>query len=596
MNQNGTTFGDESHVVPLDDINTLEAQEAQLEAQQLGLPPPKFSALNPRFLIIFASIGALMFLAGLASSVLSTALPLIATEFNNTNLYAWVINSYLIASTVMIPISAQLSEIMGRRNLFLLSSGIFLFGSILGGCSVNMSMLVAFRAIQGLGAGPISSVGGIIVSDLVPPRYSGKFNGILGVGTALSVVGGPVFGGLITDQNTWRLIFWINLPIGIPSAIGIWYFLNYEKERLHRAEELSRVQSNKVKIDTEIEIAESPREEPHQEDTPVNDSHNNINNPPRAKRTVALTIDYSGMVLLLASILLSLLASSFGSAHTFPWRSSQVVGLFCGGFGSFILFLLNEALVAREPILPLQQFKNLYIDSIYIIKFSIHFILMGTVSYIPIYFQIIRDNSPTMSGVKMLPLMFGFMISSTICGFLISKKGIGYPFLVIGMALTTLATGLMTLIRVDTSYGGFLAFMSILGIGLGFVTQVVTVMLLAAVTIRQVPATVVSDTFVRTCGGIVGVQVFQLVIQNYLDAKLSDKIPIDLKDLSRTAISKLSQDDQNLVFLTYTKSIGIFYYIGIPIAAIAFLLTIPLYRISMPSRSQKISRTAAAAL
>jgi len=137
-------------------VADLEARQAIAEAQQLGLPPPKFSALNPRFLAVFASISALMFLAGLDSSVLSTALPLISNEYNNTNLYAWVINSYLIASTLMIPISAQLSELMGRKNLLLLSVSIFLFGSILSGCSTSMAMLVAFRAVQGLGAGPIS--------------------------------------------------------------------------------------------------------------------------------------------------------------------------------------------------------------------------------------------------------------------------------------------------------------------------------------------------------------------------------------------------------------------------------------------------------
>jgi len=232
-------------IVPLDD---LEAAQTVLEAQQLGLPPPKFSALNPRFVIVFASICAVQFLAGLDSSVLSTALPLIANEYNNTNLYAWVINSYLIASTIMIPISAQLSEIMGRKNLLMVSIGIFLFGSVLSGLASSMAMLVAFRAIQGFGAGPISSVGGIVTSDIVPPRFSGKFNGILGVITALSVVGGPVFGGLITDQNTWRLIFWINLPIGIPSVVALWWFLNYEKERALREQELEQLKQQQIVV------------------------------------------------------------------------------------------------------------------------------------------------------------------------------------------------------------------------------------------------------------------------------------------------------------------------------------------------------------
>jgi len=583
-------------IVPLDD---LEAAQTVLEAQQLGLPPPKFSALNPRFVIVFASICAVQFLAGLDSSVLSTALPLIANEYNNTNLYAWVINSYLIASTIMIPISAQLSEIMGRKNLLMVSIGIFLFGSVLSGLASSMAMLVAFRAIQGFGAGPISSVGGIVTSDIVPPRFSGKFNGILGVITALSVVGGPVFGGLITDQNTWRLIFWINLPIGIPSVVALWWFLNYEKERALREQELEQLKQQQIvvvkvegraaeytipeKEEFKSENAESPREEPSAT-APAR----------RGKRSVLQSIDWLGMVLLLASILLALLASSFGSAKTFTWGSSEILGMFGGGILAFFLFLLNEAFLAKEPVLPLNQFKNVYLTSIYIIKFSIQFILMGVVSYIPLYFQIIRDSTPTMSGVKMLPLMFSFMIASTLCGFVISKKGIGYPFLIVGMALTLLAVGLLTLIRPSTTYGSFLPFLSILGLGLGFVTQVVTVMLLAAVTLKEVAATVVSDTFVRTAGGIVGVQVFQLIIQNYLDAKLSSDVPLDFNNLSRDAINLLPADQQTLVLTTYTKAMEIFFYVCIPIATISFLLTLPLYRINMPSRNQKISRMAAA--
>eukprot|EP01117_Protostelium_nocturnum_P014243 TRINITY_DN540_c0_g1_i2.p1 TRINITY_DN540_c0_g1~~TRINITY_DN540_c0_g1_i2.p1 ORF type:complete len:592 (-),score=194.68 TRINITY_DN540_c0_g1_i2:127-1902(-) len=568
------------------------------------IPPqtePKFRHLNPRFLLVFLSLAVISFLACLDSTILSTALPKIAEDLNQLDLYAWVINSFLISSTVMIPLSASLGEVVGRKNLLLVSIFIFIFGSILCASAQSMTALVVFRAIQGLGAGPIQSLSSIIVNDIVPDRFGSKFNGILGAFTVFSVVGGPVFGGIIADQNTWRLIFFINIPIGVPAAIAIWYFLNYEKERMARAiESESSHQTKMVEISTN-EKSGFAKQDVLSADLEARDTEKRSNTPyfaPRTvppkptsaeKRTILSRIDWLGIFLLITSILLSLLASSFGSAGTFSWRSSQIGGMFGGGAGAFALFLLNEALIAKDPVIPLKQFLKMEVSFIYISKFCGSFILMGCVSYLPIYFQIVRGDSPTFSGVRMLPLMFGFMLTCLVSGFVVSKRGIGWPFPIIGMALTTLAVGLLSLVGTSTEYVPIFIWLLILGFGLGFATQVITVLLTSAIDKNETAATISTETFIRTVGGIVGVQVFQIVIQWYLFKNLSGKINADFDNLSRQAIMALPISQQSLVLETYTQAIKVLFYILVPLAGISFFMSIPLYKIKVPQKQAKLN-------
>eukprot|EP01117_Protostelium_nocturnum_P009832 TRINITY_DN3505_c3_g1_i2.p1 TRINITY_DN3505_c3_g1~~TRINITY_DN3505_c3_g1_i2.p1 ORF type:complete len:610 (-),score=167.10 TRINITY_DN3505_c3_g1_i2:124-1953(-) len=584
--------------IPLEEVNSNNNFPFN-SSSKFQTNAPKFSGLRREFLIPFVSLMLVMFLSILDSTIVSTALPTIANSFNRLDLYAWVINAYLIATALTIPLTAQLSDLIGRKNLVVSFGFLFIFGSLLCGVSQSMTALVGFRAIQGLGAGPIYSACSIIIADIVPQHQRGRYSGIMGMIFGLATVGGPIFGGLIAEGTTWRLIFLLNLPIGIPCLVLIWYFLNYEREKEisngYNGPTGGSISTNERSgISSQDVLSVSSEDGSEVRDTSSYSSYNSSNTWKVSKSVLFKRVNFIGSILLTFSILLGLLASSFGSAGTFPWDSSQIIGLFCGGLASLCFFFLHEYFVAKIHIFP----WGLISTPIVVVQFNIFligFILLGCVSYLPIYFQVIRLDSPTLSGVKLLPLLLGLITTSIPTGFFVARKGIAWPFPIVGMALTTLGVGLMSLLRLQTDYAAIFFWLLLIGVGIGLSMQVLVIILQASVPAREIPAVISANSFLRTVGGIIGVQIFQIIIQQWLKSHLANS-GLSYNQLTRDKILSLTDVDlRNRVFLTYNKAIEILFYVLIPLAGTAFLLSFLLRKVKIPTKLNPATEIAAAA-
>ncbi|MGR7001599.1 DHA2 family efflux MFS transporter permease subunit [Yinghuangia aomiensis] len=306
--------------------------------------------------LIFTGLMLGMLVAALDQTIVSTALPTIVGDLGGLNHLSWVVTAYLLASTVSTPLWGKLGDLIGRKTLFQASIVIFLIGSVLCGIAQNMGELIAFRGIQGLGGGGLMVLSQAIIGDVVPPRERGRYTGLFGAVFGVTSVAGPLLGGFFVDNLSWRWVFYINLPIGALALIVIAFALHTDVTR----------------------------------------------GRPR--------IDYTGIVLLAAATTCLVLLSTFGGT-TYPWLSGEIIGL---GVAAVILLALFVAVERRaaEPVLPLHLFAQPIFRITAAIGFVVGFAMMGALSFLPLFMQVVNGASPTESGLRLLPMMAGLLIAS----------------------------------------------------------------------------------------------------------------------------------------------------------------------------------------
>jgi EmrB/QacA subfamily drug resistance transporter len=428
---------------------------------------------QPRVRLIFGALMLVLLLAALDQTIVSTALPTIVGDLGGVNHLSWVVTAYLLSSTVVGPLYGKLGDLYGRKRLLQVAIVLFLIGSALCGASQNMTELIAFRALQGLGGGGLIVIIFAVVGDVIPPRDRGRYQGFFGAVFGVATVIGPLLGGFFVDTLSWRWIFYVNLPLGALAFAVIGVVLTSHREQLrHR-------------------------------------------------------IDYLGAALLTGSLSAVVLFTSLGGT-TYPWGSGPMIALIVLGAVLLAAFLLVERR-AEEPILPLELFRNRVFAVTCAIGFIVGLALFGSVTYLPLYMQLVKGHSPTTSGLLITPLMGGVLVTSILSGQLISRYGRYRPFPIAGTALMTVALALFAGLGVGTPTWDVALESVLLGLGLGMVMQVLVLAAQNAVDYRYLGVATSGSTLFRQVGGSIGVSLFGAIFANRLRANLSARLPPGVK-------------------------------------------------------------------
>ncbi|CAM5531223.1 MFS transporter [Streptomyces fimicarius] len=496
-------------------------------AQQLS-PPPPAPGEGQSHRSVLVAIGALllgMLLAALDQTIVSTALPTIVSELGGLDHLSWVVTAYLLAATAATPLWGKLGDQYGRKKLFQTAIVIFLIGSALCGIAQNMPQLIGFRALQGLGGGGLMVLSMAIVGDLVTPRERGKYQGLFGAVFGVTSVLGPLLGGFFTEHLSWRWVFYINLPIGVVALVVIAAVLHIPVRR-----------------------------EKH-------------------------TIDYLGTFLIASVATALVLVASLGGT-TWAWSSPQIIALAVLAVVLLVAFIAVERR-AVEPVLPLKLFRIRTFSLVAVISFVIGFAMFGAMTYLPTFLQVVHDITPTMSGVHMLPMVFGLLITSTASGQIVSRTGRWKVFPLAGTALT--AVGLLLLHNLDENSSTWLmsAYFFVFGAGLGLVMQVLVLVAQNSVSYQDLGVATSGATFFRSIGSAFGVAIFGTIFANRLTGQLTDALAgqslpsgVDAGRLAADprAIGQLPADLRPGVLGAYSTSITDVFLYAVPVVLLAFVL------------------------
>jgi EmrB/QacA subfamily drug resistance transporter len=452
--------------------------------ERLARQPPGYNFTIGRILAIYAGLMVTLLLAALDQTIVATALPRIVSDLGGITQYSWVFTAYMLTSTVTVPLYGKLGDVYGRKNLFLFAIVVFLLGSALCGAATDMTQLILFRAIQGIGAGGLFPLSLAVIGNIVPPRDRGRWQGLIGAVFAAASILGPAVGGFIVDNASWRWVFLVNLPVGGLALVVI-----------------------------------------------------SITMPRRAPQT-AHTIDWLGAGLLAAGVG-SLLMGLVWGGKDYPWTSGHVIGALVLAAALLTVFGLVERR-APEPILPFDILRNPIVAGSIACMALVGMAMFGTISYVPLFVQGVIGTSATSSGVVLTPLMLGAVTTSLLTGQLISRTG-RYRWNVVFGPLV-LATGMFLLSRMNahTTNGEAARNMVIAGVGIGSMMQVFVISVQNAVSRAHIGSATALTQFSRQMGATIGVTVIGAIVNHGLPSGVGGAEGIGIHRLPLRARQGLS--------------------------------------------------------
>ncbi|HEY8193944.1 MAG TPA: MDR family MFS transporter [Hyphomicrobium sp.] len=471
-----------------------------------------------RRVAIFAALALVLLLASLDQTVVSTALPTIVRDIGGLSHLSWIVTAYLLATTVVVPLYGKLGDLFGRRIVLQAAVIIFLIGSALCGLAQNLPELIAFRILQGLGGGGLIVTAIAVVGDVVPPRERGRYQGFFGGIFGLSTVLGPLIGGFIVDNLSWRWIFLINLPFGILALAVI--------NRTFR---------------------------PH-------------------RRASKVEIDYIGAALLASALTCLVVITSLGAtlAQEAPVSMFAISAL---GIISLVAFLYAETHVA-DPLLPLSLFKERAFAIATSVGFIVGMALFGSITLMPVYLQVVKGLDPTSAGLHMTPMMLGVFLSSVTSGQIISRIGRYKMFPIVGTGLMTIGFLLLARMTLETSAATASLYMLCLGLGLGMVMQILVMAVQNAVAYEQLGVATSGTTLFRSIGGSVGAALFGGIFSFTLQSKLSVSVPqLAATANDPAAIAALAEPLRLTYYALFIESLRPVFITASVLAFIGFLLT-----------------------